>query len=1160
MERVHVGRRGRIGLLVAAAALAVAAAAPSVASAAEVSTSGTTITFTAGPVESNIMQVTNPSGNTVKIADAFPIPVTETSGSCIRTQQSVVECDLGPISGVFVNLDLGSGSDIAETDSTNIPISAEGGPGVDTIVTGGGNDVLIGGDDTDGLRSGDGNDLLDGGSGLDNMDGEGDSDTLTYAGHTAGVDVNLADGLDQDGNAEDGSGDIIANVENVIGTDQDDSIVGTSDDNEIQGLAGSDDLDGGGGTDTLSYRERGSAVTVDLTQTGHVQGGADDGVAGSRDEAIDFENIVSGDGGDVLTGNSAGNLIQAGDGEDEIHGGSGDDLLDGSSGDDVLSGEGGGDRLYGWDGGDALDGGTDSDELYGGDDADAASGGAGDDRIEGGGGGDAGTIHSISGLGGDAGNDTILGGAGDDALSGGADTDTASFEGSPAGVTASLGAGTATGEGNDTLAGFERLIGSDLADTLRGDAANNSLTGRGDDDTLEGLAGNDALAGGSGTDTVTYENETATVASLTAGSATNSGGTDTLSGVDGLFGSPAQDSLTGDSNGNVLRGNGGNDSLSGREADDDLLGGGDDDTLAGGDGYDDLDGGSGSDTADYSQLSCCRVIANLIDDTAVETDDTIYYADTLPGIENLVGSNQGDHLTGDDDDAGNRLDGRGGADTVLAMDGPDTIIGGAGGDLVQAGDGADTLEGNGDFDQLDGGQGDDTVTYANAAAGVIVNLELGGGGSSDDGDGSTDNLPGVDNVIGSAHADLISGRNGQVNTLSGAGGADTVLGRGDGDHLVGGGGTDKASFTSAPAAVTANLATGVASGGAGTPDDMAGFENLTGTASQADTLIGDGGANTLDGQNGDDTLRGAGGADLLVGGPGLDTADYSAAAGPVTASLNSGQAGADGDGSTDSFSSIGGLTGSANNDDLTGLNGTADVVNGLGGNDLLRERDGAPDTIDCGAGTDRAITDATEGSVTACEKNDDPAAPGAPAITGSNPASGGDDNDPEISGTAPAGSTVNLYAGESCAGTPLASGPAATFSGTGITVSVADNSSTTLTAQAVDPLDGESPSGCSAPFTYVETSDVAPPETSLIKPLKKTKDTTPTFKFSSSETGSTFACKVDKGALAPCSSPATLKKLKPGKHTFQVQATDAAGNVDASPAQASFKVKRKRKK
>ncbi|MFN8150426.1 MAG: hypothetical protein U0R24_04795 [Solirubrobacterales bacterium] len=202
-------------------------------------------------------------------------------------------------------------------------------------------------------------------------------------------------------------------------------------------------------------------------------------------------------------------------------------------------------------------------------------------------------------------------------------------------------------------------------------------------------------------------------------------------------------------------------------------------------------------------------------------------------------------------------------------------------------------------------------------------------------------------------------------------------------------------------------------------------------------------------------------------------------------------------------------------------------------------------------------------AITACESNDDPSLPATPSITGSNPASGGNDNNPEISGTAPSGSTVNLYASGSCTGSPIASGSAATFSGSGISISVADNSSTTLTAQVVDPGDGDGPSACSASFTYVESSvappsDTTPPDTTLLKPVKKTKDPTPTFKFTATETGSTFECKVDKGAFVRCSSPHTLKKLKKGKHTLEVRATDAGGNTDASPAKATFKVKAKR--
>ncbi len=53
----------------------------------------------------------------------------------------------------------------------------------------------------------------------------------------------------------------------------------------------------------------------------------------------------------------------------------------------------------------------------------------------------------------------------------------------------------------------------------------------------------------------------------------------------------------------------------------------------------------------------------------------------------------------------------------------------------------------------------------------------------------------------------------------------------------------------------------------------------------------------------------------------------------------------------------------------------------------------------------------------------------------------------------------------------------------------------------------------------------------------------------------TFECKLDKGAFAPCTSPKTYK-VKPGKHTFSVEAVAAAG-TDATPATFSFKVKKK---
>lgn len=86
-------------------------------------------------------------------------------------------------------------------------------------------------------------------------------------------------------------------------------------------------------------------------------------------------------------------------------------------------------------------------------------------------------------------------------------------------------------------------------------------------------------------------------------------------------------------------------------------------------------------------------------------------------------------------------------------------------------------------------------------------------------------------------------------------------------------------------------------------------------------------------------------------------------------------------------------------------------------------------------------------------------------------------------------------------------------------------------------------------------ADTTPPQTKITKGApNKTKKPKLTFKFTSSEPGSTFECKLDKKKFKPCKSPITVKNLRDAKHKFQVRAIDASGNVDPSPAKDKFRV------
>jgi hypothetical protein len=63
-----------------------------------------------------------------------------------------------------------------------------------------------------------------------------------------------------------------------------------------------------------------------------------------------------------------------------------------------------------------------------------------------------------------------------------------------------------------------------------------------------------------------------------------------------------------------------------------------------------------------------------------------------------------------------------------------------------------------------------------------------------------------------------------------------------------------------------------------------------------------------------------------------------------------------------------------------------------------------------------------------------------------------------------------------------------------------------------------------------------------------------TFTFHGSDTNDTFQCSLDGAPWASCTSPQQYSSLAEGAHTFQVRAINAAGEMDATPASASFTV------
>jgi Ca2+-binding RTX toxin-like protein len=120
-------------------------------------------------------------------------------------------------------------------------VEFRGGAGIDTLIGGFNGDTLKGGAGDDQLNGRDGADVIDGGDGFD---------TASYIASKAGVTVNLNLTTAQV-SAGHAGGDILSNIEDIMGSELADVMIGNSGNNTLTGRNGNDSLQGGAGDDRL---------------------------------------------------------------------------------------------------------------------------------------------------------------------------------------------------------------------------------------------------------------------------------------------------------------------------------------------------------------------------------------------------------------------------------------------------------------------------------------------------------------------------------------------------------------------------------------------------------------------------------------------------------------------------------------------------------------------------------------------------------------------------------------------------------------------------------------------------------------------------------------------------------------------------------------------
>jgi Ca2+-binding RTX toxin-like protein len=195
-------------------------------------------------------------------------------------------------------------------------------------------DVINGNSGDDIIRSSDGADHIDGGSG---------SDTMDYSRYDGELSIVLdnANPVTVLGNGQ--PGDVLVDIENLIGGRRDDFFAGDDSDNTFRGNGGNDyfvassgfdHYYGGTGYDMVDYSKTGVGLFFNAAKNGviTVGGGID------HDTLKGIEQIIGTDFDDRILGTKANNEFYGGGGKDQLAGGAGGDVLSGQGGDDVLTG------------------------------------------------------------------------------------------------------------------------------------------------------------------------------------------------------------------------------------------------------------------------------------------------------------------------------------------------------------------------------------------------------------------------------------------------------------------------------------------------------------------------------------------------------------------------------------------------------------------------------------------------------------------------------------------------------------------------------------------------------------------------------------------------------------------------------------------------------